>query len=82
VQPIRDLESYAHRLFDAMLSSQHESLMRSPDDVARTVLISAQGMRPTDFDLTREQQSMLIDGGLRDTCAYLARWRPPAPASP
>jgi NTE family protein len=74
-RPIPGLEAYTHRLFDAMLSAQHEHLMRSPPDRDRTVFISAQGMRPTDFDLTREQQIRLIDGGLRDTCGYLSRWR-------
>jgi NTE family protein len=74
-KPVVGLESYAHRLFDAMLSSQHEYLMRSPEDRARTVFISAQGMRPTDFELSREQQIGLIDGGLRDTCSYLSGWR-------
>lgn len=67
--PINDFFDYAWSLVDTILESQQNQHLHS-DDWHRTVYIDTLGVGTTDFDLTDDKKSALIDSGVAGTRRY------------
>lgn len=76
-KPVKNLIGYIEHLFEALLAAQGMAYDLSDEcDKKRSININDMGVPTTDFDLTPEQKTELIDSGKSATEAYLKAYIP------
>ncbi|WP_160174645.1 patatin-like phospholipase family protein [Archangium violaceum] len=71
--PIHNLHDFTGSFFASLISSQEIDLMNSPANLARSIRIDDLGIKPTEFDITREQKLALMQQGEQAVRAFLER---------
>jgi NTE family protein len=81
-RPVNNLLEYIQRLMETFAEAQTVLLLNNPVDRARTILISDQCVRGTDFDTVRPDPDNtlyagLVEAGRLAALAYLESYHPP-----
>jgi len=73
-RPVRGPLALGLAALEALLLSQDTAYVEEPCTVSRTVFVPTEGVSPVDFDLPRETQEALWDGGRGAAERFLAGW--------
>jgi NTE family protein len=66
------LFKYIADLFETMLDAQLIDFDKNPEEKNRSIIIDNLGISPTNFGLTKDQQTALYNSGKKYAAAFLA----------
>lgn len=74
LNPVTNPLNYTTAILDTMMVAHDRVHVDDPCTSARTIFVDTEGVKATDFDITKKQQAVLFENGQKYAQKFLAKW--------